>query len=718
MRIAAGLSQEALAERARISTEAVGSLERGSRRAPQRQTLALLIDALRVEGEERIRLEQAAIRPSLPRRRESGPSVAGVASALRLPAPLTSFVGRGRDLHVLEAAISGARLVSLVGPGGVGKSRLALEAARRSGDRFADGVVLVELAPIAAGASVVSAFATALGVADEGEIRLLDRVVAACRAGHRLIIADNCEHVLDACAEVVLALLSVCPNVRVMATSREPLRVVGEHILRLGPLEPEAALQLFIDRAKAVAPHLRFEPDELEVAAQICGRVDGIPLAIELAASRADIFDLETILARLRERFKLLSVGSRTTLPHHRTLRALVDWSHELLDPDEARLFGRLGIFAGGGRFDDVERILAFDGIEPGPIWEFLARLHAKSLVDVDRANPPRFSMLQTIHDYARERLAGTNEIAQLEHRFATHFLELVIASGPALRSALQGETIDRLSAEVDNIRSALTLSGGNPALHELGLRALGPLAFYWMRTGALTEASTRIESLTKDARKPTLGVAWACAGGAFIEFNRARFPEGNAYAARAHEAAQACGDEWVSIYASLAVCWGRSRAGESPDAAVLDAYERAQRLGDPWLIVSAAFELGGAALARNDRASATDRFSEALESARTIGDKFMVSSSAVQLGRLLAENEPVKAARLIGDAIENLAPSAVRARSVCMDALAPIALAFDRPDDAARITETASTLRLTAGGGSSLAEANDAVHSFLSALN
>lgn len=741
LRMAAGLSQEALAERARISTEAVGSLERGSRKAPQRQTLALLIDALNVEGADRAELEHAAIRPSLPRRRGSSLDETVVASTSQLPAPLTTFIGRESDLQDVQEVLAHARLVSVVGPGGVGKSRLALEAARRAGKQFDAGVALVELAPIAAGASVISAFASALGVADEGHVRLRDRIAAACGDTRRLIVADNCEHVLDACSEVVFTLLNACPNVHFIATSREPLRVSGEHIVRLGPLSPEAALELFAERAKAIAPRLRFDPGELHVAGEICRRVDGIPLAIELAASRTDTFDLETILTRLRERFKLLSAGSRTTLPHHRTLRALVDWSHEFLEPDEASVFRRLGVFAGGCRLDDAEHVLGFDGVAPDVVWELLARLHDKSLVDVDRGDPPRFLMLQTIHDYAQERLAGASDSAELEIRYATHYLDLAIDAGPVLRSAAQGEAIERLSAEVDNIRAALTLSSGHTALRERGLLALGSLALYWMRTGALTEASARIEALTNDVREPTLGVARACVGGAFIEFNRRRFAEGNAYAARAYAAASSCGDEWMAIYASLAVCWGRSNAGESPDAAVRDAYERAKRLGDPWLLTSAAFEMGWSATARNDRAEAVRCFTEALDRARATGDAFMVCTCALQLGRALTETEPARAARLIGEATECLTPGAVLARSTCLEALVRIALKSERWDHAACLVGIASALRMTAGGppmtelidtvrragggqagddrltfrgGASVSDASDAVRAFL----
>lgn len=727
LRMAAGLSQEALAERARISTEAVGALERGTRQAPQRLTLALLIEALAVDGADRERLEAAAVRPSVPRRRAVESSLVGVVSALRLPAPLTSFVGRELDLTVVLAALSEARLLSLVGPGGVGKSRLGLEAARRAGERFNEGVALLELAPVAAGAAVVSAFAAALGVADEGTVRLLDRLVAVCGDGRRLIVVDNCEHLLDDVAAVVFALLRSCPNLRVIATTREPLRVDGERIFRLGPLSADAAVELFVDRAKAVAPYLHFDPEARRLAGLICRRVDGIPLAIELAASRSDVFDLSTILRRLQERFKLLAARSRTTHPHHRTLQALVDWSYDLLDPAEVRVFRRLGIFAGGGRFDDAERILAFDGVTTDRVAELLARLHDKSLVDVDRTDPPRFSMLQTIHDYALQRLDDSHEAVTLGTRYATQYLELAVAAGPALRSGRQAEAIARLSADLDNVRASLGLSGAQPALRELGLCALGALAMYWLRIGALTDGMMHIEPLLAGSHEPSLGLAWASVGAAFIEFNRGHFGEGSVYAAQALEAATACGDEWLTIYTSNAVCAARSALGERPSVAAAATYERAQRLGDPWLIGGSAFQLGWAAMYGHDSLAAAGHLSEALDCAHITGDEFMVMTSSLHLGRALTEREPRRAAQLINDAVVRLAPGSIITRARCIEALSAIALVLERTGDAARLADIAGALRtsldtpqadhLGERGGATLGAANEAIRIFLEAV-
>jgi predicted ATPase len=476
---------------------------------------------------------------------------------------------------------------------------------------------------------------------------------------------------------------------------------------------------------------LQFESESRRVAALICRRVDGIPLAIELAASRSDVFDVSTILKRLEERFKLLTSRSRTMHPHHRTLRALFDWSYELLDADESRAFRRLAVFAGGARFDDAEHILSFAGMAPDLVPELLARLHDKSLVEIDRAEPPRFSMLQTIHDYARERLTDAYEMVELETSFATHYLELAVTSGPELRSGSQAEAIARLSADIDNVRAALALSSGNPALRELGLRALLPLALYWMRTGALTEGLSQIRSLISDTDEPSIGVASAYVGAAFLEFNRRGYGEGSVYAARACEAATACRDEWLIIYSSNALNQGLSALGEHREAAAAAALERAKHFGDPWLQASAAWEAGWEAKQRGDQRTSSGHFSEALEHARATGDQFMVMTCSKLLGETVIATDPARAARLTAEAIGCLVPGQLSAQAACVESLVEIALALERTDDAARLFAIAGALRRHAGGrlkreliervgerdDASLADANDIIRRFLDAV-
>jgi len=695
------LSQEALAERAHISTEAVGALERGTRKAPQRQTLALLVEALDLGAVDREQLAAAAVRPATPRQRGHLGELAGVASALRLPAALTSFVGRERDVADVETALQAARLVTLVGPGGVGKSRLAIESGRHVAASFEVGVALVELAPIGDPAAVVPAIAEALRVSEEGAVPLLDRIEAAVGTASRLLIIDNCEHLVEEVSVTVLTLLSCCEHMRIIATSREPLHVTGERVIRIEPLPIAPAVELFVDRATSVSRFLRFPSDKLDVVSDICRRVDGIPLAIELVASRTNVLEVETIRDRLRERFTAVATKANPALPHHRTLQTLVDWSHDLLDPEEVVAFRRLAIFAGGCRLDDAESILAFDGIAGDDVLDLLARLHDKSLVGVDRGDPPRFEMLQTIRDYAAQRLGASGEIAALGRRYAAHYIDLVNGYEPSLRGYGQQAAIDRISAEVDNLRAALVLSKREPTIREDGLRALGALALFWIRTGALTEGSAFIEAHVDTLTEPSIGLARACVGGAFLEVNRRRYALARVYAARANEAAAAVGDEWTVVYSSLVDFATRTVHRELDHLpGILASYERAELLGDPWLVGSVAYELAQLAVVRGDRQAAERHFTEVINGTAVTGDMFMLCMASLNLGKLMASAEPSRAARLIIDAFELLAPSAMFSRASCEEALASVALVLHRPSDAARLLGIASVHRRAGGGG------------------
>ena len=702
-RLAAGLSQEALAERARISTEAIGALERGARKVPQRQTLALLVAALDLGERERDQLAEAAVRPAVPRRRGELGGTAGVVSALRLPASLTTFVGRDADIADVESALRVARLISLVGTGGVGKSRLALEIGRRVGASFEDGVALVELAPVAEAPALLAAVAAALGIAEEGGVALIDRIAAEVGARSRLLIVDNCEHVREAAGAVCFAMLTRCERLRIVATSREPLRVAGERIVRIGPLPIAQARALFVDRATAVARFLQFPTDKQDVIDDICRRVDGIPLALELVASRTDLLDVETIRDRLRTRFASVFAGAQSDVPHHRTLRALVDWSHDLLDPAEKTAFRRLAVFAGGCRLDDAEDVLAFDGVARTDILDLLARLHDKSLVGVDRSDPPRFEMLQTIRDYAAEQLEAAGESRELEDRSARHFLALAVAVEPLLRSRQQGVAIERISLDIDNIRAALAASHRSAELRESGLRALGALSLYWIRTGALSEGAALIETLVASESEPSLGLAHACAGAAFVEFNRLYYPSAEAYAARAIAAAEAVGDEWTSVYTSLVDFAARSNRGETGHrAGILVSRERAERLGDRWLVGAVDFELGQLALTCGDYQEAAGHFRAVLEGVAETGDEFMVCAASLALGKAIIGDEPATAARYIVEAYDCLAPRAVLSRAACEDALAAIALELRNHCAAARLLGIARAHRRAGAGAAS----------------
>jgi predicted ATPase/transcriptional regulator with XRE-family HTH domain len=684
-RIAAGLSQERLAEAARISTEAVSALERGTRKAPQRQTLALLIDALALGAGDREALTLAAVRPSLPRLRAPRADQPAASFLLTAPSALTSFVGRDADVAAVLALCRSARLTSIVGTGGVGKSRLALEAARRA-DGFADGVAVAALAPILPHAPVLPTIAAALGIRDEGAAGLDTLIRAAIGSKSILLILDNCEHVLDEVAVAVHALLAHCPGLSVLATSRARLRVDGERLYRLRPLSIEHAVDVFIDRASANGFDPAASEDDLTIAAEICDRLDRVPLAIELAASSSNVLAFDAILTRLRENFALPATPNRSALPRHRSLQALVEWSYDRLEPGDAVVFRHLAPFVGGCRLDDAQEIIGGDALSTDDVLYALFRLHEQSLIDADRATIPRFGMLQTIRDFATTQLAG-EERAALTRRFARHYFALVSGSDLALRSAGQNAALDRIAAEASNLRAAFALVGPDDEPATEALAALGTLSHYWLRTGTLTEGAELYAATNLLDAAPSHALAGALCGAAFVEINRRVLPRAQSYALRARQVAQAIDDPWYRIYAAIAE---HTIAALSADFTVDEPfahyYDRAVELGDAWLIGTAAYRMAQSAEAADDAARL--RYLEiALENAQASGDAFAIQSIQLALGRTFVECDPRRAASYIAAVWAQLdRPSLHTRRLHCAECFADIAMALDRPDDAAAI--------------------------------
>ncbi|WP_256920884.1 ATP-binding protein, partial [Streptomyces hilarionis] len=419
-----------------------------------------------------------------------------------LRARLTSFVGREDDIAALRGDLASARLVTLLGPGGAGKTRLSQEAAETVGDTARDGVWLAELAPVADPGAVAQTVLTAVGAretvlygAGAEELRAVaerrgdpvERLVEHCARRRMLLVLDNCEHVVEAAARLVEELLARCPGVRVLATSREPLGVPGEVLRPLGPLPEPAALRLLADRGAAARPGFRVE-DDPEACAEICRRLDGLPLAVELAAARLRMLTPRQIADRLDDRFRLLTSGSRTVLPRQQTLRAVVDWSWDLLDDDERDVLARLSVFARGCDLAAVEAVCAPPG-PPGPsgagpaaaagprepegsrapgaprgsragrtLLDFLASLVDKSLVVAAPApgGGMRYRLLETVAEYAGERLdeSGRREAAERAH--LTYYRELARTTEPLLRGPRQREAVGRFQLEYENLSRAL----------------------------------------------------------------------------------------------------------------------------------------------------------------------------------------------------------------------------------------------------------------------
>ncbi|MFF2525743.1 AfsR/SARP family transcriptional regulator [Streptomyces liangshanensis] len=433
-----------------------------------------------------------------------------------LRARLTSFVGREADIEALRADLTGARLVTLLGPGGAGKTRLSQEAAERASHAWPDGVWLAELAPVNDPDTVAEAVLTSLGAretvlrgAGAEEFRAVDRQVGEplvrlaehCARRHMLLLLDNCEHVIDAAATLAEELLSRCPNLTVLATSREPLGVPGEVVRPVEPLSPRSAHRLFTERARSVRPDFDPEADP-EAVAEICRRLDGLPLAIELAAARLRLLSPRQIADRLDDRFRLLTSGSRTVLPRQQTLRAVVDWSWDLLDEPERAVLRRLSVFAGGCALPAVEAVCATtppdtpatpagpppDAPAAGPAGvrrvdmpALLGALIDKSLVVAAPSadGDMRYRLLETVAEYASERLDQAGDRGATERRHLVHYRELARTTDPRLRGPDQLAAIALLQLEHENLRTALRRAVAARDEHEVLCMVLS-LAWFW----------------------------------------------------------------------------------------------------------------------------------------------------------------------------------------------------------------------------------------------
>jgi predicted ATPase/DNA-binding SARP family transcriptional activator len=418
-----------------------------------------------------------------------------------LPASRNSFVGRGQELIEIERTLAMTRLLTLTGSGGSGKTRLALEVARALPGIYPDGVWLVELAPLSDPDLVVQAVAQVLDVHTSPGQQVTDALVDALRTRNVLLFLDNCEHHVEEAAQVVDALLSGCPRVRILATSREALGVEGEVLWRVSALslvdprrsftveelEGSEAARLFADRAGQRRPGFVLAPNNAQAVAEVCARVEGMPLAIELAAARADTLPLEQISARLADSLGLLTGGPRTAPPRQRTLRGTLDWSYGLLSESEKRVFSRLSVFAGGWTLEAAEDVVAGESVETREVADILAGLVEKSLVvaETDQASGMRYGMLELVRQHGREKLEDSGEAQVIRHRHADYFLALSEVAEPELLREGEEEAVwlARLDAERDNLREAFSSTNEREGA-DLGLRFAGALWRFWVARG------------------------------------------------------------------------------------------------------------------------------------------------------------------------------------------------------------------------------------------
>ena len=596
--------------------------------------------------------------------REAGEALAGIAVQLHspkerrsnLPIQLNSFIGRERELAQLKRLLASSRLVTLIGAGGCGKTRLAIEAAAAVGPEIPDGVWLVGLGALSDSNLVANTVASTLALGEEADRPMPDQLTDYLHTKNLLLLLDNCEHLIAACAQLAERLLQACPNLRILATSRESLGIAGESVLGVPPLavpDPESftvegadlpalllpyeGVRLFLDRALTVQPDFQLTSGNASAVAQICYRLDGIPLALELAAARVKALSVDQIAARLDDRFRLLTGGSRTALPRHQTLQALIDWSHDLLSDAERVLLRRLSVFAGGWTLDAADAVCAGDGIETAQVLDLLTGLVERSLVLVEqRSGEARYRMLDTIRQYARLKNleAGEAEPARTHHLL--YFLRLVEEADTGLRGHGQAGWLDRLESEHDNLRVALDWSQASGD-SEAGLRLVGGLFLFWLLSGHVEEGRHWLEGMLNraPATEGTRARAKALRGAGYLAVGHGDLVAGRSRAEESLAIARELGDEQGAAESLYALGRAAYFEGDYESARSLfqESLAVSRAASYPWGSALALYRLGMVSLIQGDYPEARPRFEESATIFRQLGDRWNLSYSLSALG-------------------------------------------------------------------------------------
>jgi predicted ATPase/DNA-binding XRE family transcriptional regulator len=644
LRLEARLTQEELAERAGLSVRGISDLERGVNRTARRESARLFADALGLTGEERIRFLAAA----RGRTATSAPVIGA------LPIPPTPLIGREREsAAVLDLlAQEHVRLVTLTGVGGTGKTRLALEVATRVAGRFPDGVRFVDLAPLADPALVAAAVAQELGVTEQPGRTLSDALIAFLAGRRLLLVLDNFEHLLDA-APLVSTLIERCPGLVVLATSRPPLRLRGEHVFAVPPLplpQPRPgvpvevlagneAVTLFFQRAQAAASEFALDADNAETVADICRRLDGLPLAIELAAARVPLLSPAASAARLENRLALLTDGPRDLPTRQRTLRNAIDWSYQLLDPGERALFRRFAVFAGGATLDAIAAVVASEREPDLGVLNGTAKLVERDLLrhDAHDGGDPRMRVLETIREYALAVLIESGEEFSTRRRHAAYFTALAEAAGPHLRSGSQRAWLDRLEDEHDNFRAALdwSLRAGEA---ETALRLCSGLALFWRIRGHLTEGRRWCsQALALSGEAPPRARADALHGKGMLAHWQGNYEATEALYRESLALRRALGDERGIALSLNSLGILADDVGDYKLALTLqqESLRRWEALGEPWGIAHALCDIGNIAKTQARNAEAQSLYERSLKLFEQVGDLQGVAMVLDNLGEL-----------------------------------------------------------------------------------
>jgi predicted ATPase/DNA-binding CsgD family transcriptional regulator/class 3 adenylate cyclase len=582
-----------------------------------------------------------------------------------LPIQLTSFVGREQSIAEVRALLTRTRLLTLTGAGGCGKTRLALQVAADLVEEFRDGVWLVELGSLSDAPLVPQTVATILSVPEQPDRPLTETLASHLRSKSLLLLLDNCEHLLSACANLSDALLRECSTLRILATSQEPLGIAGELICPVPSLslpdlaQPPAvehlveydSVRLFVERAAFSRPGFALTSSNAAAVMQVCHRLDGMPLAIELAAARVKALTVEQIAARLQDRFRLLTGGGRTALPRHQTLRAVMDWSHDLLSDQERALLRRLSVFAGGWTLEGAESICAGAGLEESGILGLLTRLIDRSLVAVDtHGHEARYRLLETVRQYSRDRLLEVGEATEVRKRHRDWYLGLAERADPELRGPAQDAWLKRLEAEHDNLRAALELSCMDSGDRAMAFRLAGALYWFWFIHGHWNEGRGWLEGvLSRNGDIRERPVPRVLMGAAHLARQQGDYERATVLSER-----------------GLALC---------------REIEETEQI--PWFLIN----LGLVAWYQGDAAKATSLFEKSLALSRDLGDRWLTSMSLAQLGWLVAtaEADHQRAAALLTESLALSTEVGDKYRiAFALRALGTVALRRGHPEDAA----------------------------------
>ncbi|KAB8181545.1 AAA family ATPase [Nonomuraea phyllanthi] len=637
----------------------------------------------------------------------------------RMPAEVTSFVGREHELAVGKALLARARLVTLTGAGGVGKTRLALRLAGEMEPGFRHGAWLVDLAQLQDEELLASTVAATLGLGEQSTSSPLTHLCEYLADKQVLMVLDNCEHLIEACASLAATLLSRAAGLRILATSRQPLAIEGESILPVPPLEvPQApvslhaalasqAVRLFVDRVAATCPDFTLTEHNSDAVAGICRRLDGIPLAMELAAVQVRALSMEGLRARLDHRFDLLAKRRRAVQPRHQTLRAAIEWSYEMCSAPEKTLWARMSIFAGGCDLDAIEDVCTDGPIERETVLELVADLVDKSIVLCQHDGiQPRYRMLETIREFGEDLLASSGELAPVRARHSDYYRRLVLRASSELFGPRQVDWLIQLRREQPNLRTALENSLGSPGQERAALETASALRFVWILTGALREGSRWLERALEVNPDATHARARALSGRAYLVTLLGDIEGALEMVRESRALGEQLNDPQARAWADL--CEGAARMYSGDLSAALHLLQQAlaehRRLDDPLALCITLGYLSLAAAGADDRRAA-DYEQECLTLSQSHEAEVSTSWNLWVAGLgLIRRGEAERGAARVRESLEPKARTDdLAGEALCVEALAWAAAITSETERAARLFGAAHTLWRKVG--SSLAE-------------